>query len=119
MLQRQEGLEKENDEVRDSRADERLHHRRAGFRGRPSGTVVKPDDDLAAIEFAALHQGNMAYSAPGAMKTGQSQVVTAEIGSDTVSAEAMRANLPERPQHDDSDCYNAYYDQDEDDTQRR
>ncbi len=55
------------------------------------------EEDQAAQEFMNLHKGNIAYNAPDKMKTGESAIITAAIGSDTVSLQNLKAGLPQGP----------------------
>jgi hypothetical protein len=52
------------------------------------------DEELLAQSLARLPKGNLAYSTPEKMKTGQTAHVVARIGSDEISVNALKSGLP-------------------------
>ena len=52
------------------------------------------DDDLIAESLAKLKKGNLAYNTPEKMKTGSTAHITARIGSDKISLQALESGMP-------------------------
>jgi hypothetical protein len=85
------------------------HHdaKHAGFSGStdsspdsgPDTGAAKGDPDELALDASMqkLQDGKLAYSTPVSMRTGDSATVVARIGGSAVSADAMKAGMPQEP----------------------
>jgi hypothetical protein len=63
--------------------------------GAPVPSSASPtDDELIEQSLAKLKKGNLAYSAPEKMKTGSTARVTARIGSNNISVQALESGMP-------------------------
>jgi hypothetical protein len=60
----------------------------------PKGKPQAPDEELLEESLNKLKKGNLAYSTPEQMKVGQTEHVTARIGSPALSVEALKSELP-------------------------
>jgi hypothetical protein len=69
------------------------HHERTPGRSPASVDTQPTEDQLIEQSLKNLKQGRLAYETPSKMKTGESQTVTARIGSDQVDGGALTQGL--------------------------
>jgi hypothetical protein len=69
------------------------HHERTPSRSPASVAAQPTDDELIEQSLQDLKQGKLAYETPAKMKMGDSQTVTARIGSEEVDSVALTQGL--------------------------
>jgi len=57
-------------------------------------TARPSDEDLLAVSLSELQKGNLAYSTPEKMKSGQTERVVAKIGGEKVAVHVLQSDLP-------------------------
>ena len=63
----------------------------------PPAPAPPTDDQLIDSALRKLRKGNLAYSTPDKMKSGETAHVVARIAGDTVSIDTLKSNLPTDP----------------------